>query len=54
MNSVGTNVFLLDDLKAGGSKGLNSMEDLSLLPRYSGGIWTDQIDVIGPALQSRK
>jgi len=55
MINVGTEVFVGDDFKAGGLKGLNRPEDLRKLPKgYSGGIWTDQIDVIGPALRGRR
>jgi glycerophosphoryl diester phosphodiesterase len=55
MHNVGTNVFVADSLKPGGLKGIDSTEDLKRLPpRYSGGIWTDRIDVIGPALGLRK
>jgi glycerophosphoryl diester phosphodiesterase len=55
MINVGTEVFVADDLKSGGLKGLNGPEDLRKLPKgYSGGIWTDQIDVVGPALRGRR
>ena len=54
MNSAGSNVFVVDDLQAGGVKGLNSSDDLGKLPNgYSGGIWKDQIDAIGPALREQ-
>jgi glycerophosphoryl diester phosphodiesterase len=58
MDGAGTSVFLvddlsLDDLKAGRSQGINSLEDLQRLPKgYSGGIWTDAIETVGPALRT--
>lgn len=55
MASAGTAVFVVDDFAAGGSKGLNSLEELRKLPAgYSGGIWTDQIEVIGPVFRRQK
>jgi glycerophosphoryl diester phosphodiesterase len=58
MDSVGTSAFLMDevtleDFKAGRSQGLNSLEDIAKLPNgYSGGVWTDAIETIGPPLRS--
>jgi glycerophosphoryl diester phosphodiesterase len=47
MDAVGTRVFAVDDYKAGGTKGLNDRTDFKKLPKgYTGGIWTDQIDVV--------
>jgi glycerophosphoryl diester phosphodiesterase len=55
MASVGTQVFVVEDLAPGGSKGLNSEKDLSKLPpNYAGGIWTDRVEVIAPLLLSSR
>ncbi len=55
MHHVGTDVFVADRLKPGGLKGLDSTEDLKKLPPgYSGGIWTDRVAIIGPALGRRR
>ena len=52
MDRVGTSVFVADDYQSSGSKGLNTLADLDKLPaHYSGGIWTDSIEVIGPTLR---
>lgn len=53
MASLGTEVFLVDDYAGGSfSEGLNSRSDLGKVPpAYTGGIWTDRIDIIGPALR---
>lgn len=59
MKSAGTTVFVLDslsmaDYKAGRSQGLNTLDDLKRLPKgYSGGIWTDSIETIGPAIHAQ-
>ena len=52
MASLNTDVFLVDDYAGGSfSEGINSIEDLEQVPpAYTGGIWTDRIDLIGPAL----
>ncbi len=51
MDRVGTRVVLFGDYSGGGSvQGLDDPDRLTELPRdYSGGIWTDRIDLIGPA-----
>ncbi len=60
MERAGTSVFVWDemslkDMRTGRSKGLNSVQDLQKLPsEYSGGIWTDNIEVIGPQIRDRK
>jgi glycerophosphoryl diester phosphodiesterase len=55
MHHVGTDVFVAERLKSGGLKGIDSDENLNKLPPgYSGGIWTDRIDIVGPALARRK
>lgn len=52
MAALGTDVFLVDDYAGGSfSEGINSIADLEKVPPvYTGGIWTDRIDMIGPAL----
>jgi glycerophosphoryl diester phosphodiesterase len=52
MDRVGTRVVLLGEYGGGGiSSGFDLPDQLTDLPRrYSGGIWTDRIDLIGPAL----
>ena len=53
MESVETAVFLIGDYAGEGfSQGINDLQRLSdLLSNYSGGIWTDRIDLIGPAMK---
>lgn len=54
MDSVGSLVFVVDDYKAGGTKGLNNETDLGKLPKgYAGGIWTDEVDVVGAKIRAR-
>lgn len=49
MASLNTDVFLVDDYAGGSfSEGINNLEQMP--PAYTGGIWTDRIDIIGPAL----
>jgi len=52
MASLNTDVFLVDDYAGGSSsEGINSLSDLGKVPpAYTGGVWTDRIDIIGPAL----
>lgn len=52
MASLNTDVFLVDDYAGGSfSEGINSLSDLEKVPpAYTGGVWTDRIDIIGPAL----
>jgi len=52
MAAVGTPVFVVDDYAGGGfTQGLNRVEDLERLPsNFAGGIWTDRIDLLAPAL----
>ncbi len=54
MRAVNTNIFLLDNYKGEGfSRGLDDLERIQDLPgNYSGGIWTDRIDLIGPAVEN--
>lgn len=53
--SVETLVCMQDDYGGGGfSTGLNRVVDLEKVPSdYAGGIWTDRIDLIGPAVRQR-
>lgn len=53
MDAVGTKVFLVGEYKGEGfSQGVDDVESLQKLPQdYSGGIWTDKIDVIGPEVE---
>lgn len=54
MSRVETIVFLTDAHSGSFSQGLNDLADLSGLPTgYSGGIWTDRIDILGPAVNSK-
>ncbi len=52
MEAVGSPVFLVNDYTGEGfSRGLDSLADLERVPPgYSGGVWTDRIDRIAPAL----
>ena len=53
MDKVDTNVFLVGDYQGEGfSQGFDDPERLKDLPsNYAGGIWTDRIDRIGPAVR---
>ncbi|MEM7354049.1 MAG: glycerophosphodiester phosphodiesterase family protein [Acidobacteriota bacterium] len=55
MASVGTTVAVMGDYEGGKfSSGFDDPERLSELPDdYRGGIWTDRIDLIGPAIDER-
>ncbi len=55
MDQVGTSVVLIGDYGGEGfSQGFDDPERLTELPaNYSGGIWTDRIDLIGPAVRAR-
>ena len=52
MANLNTDLFLVDDYAGGSfSEGINSLSALGKVPpAYTGGIWTDRIDIIGPAL----
>ena len=56
MEKVGTSVFLIGDYRGEGfSRGFDDPDRLKELPSdYAGGIWTDRIDLIGPALEETK
>jgi glycerophosphoryl diester phosphodiesterase len=53
MDAVGTLVLLIGDYRGEGfSQGFDDPNRLSDLPsHYAGGIWTDRIDLIGPAVE---
>ena len=53
MDSVGSRVVLIGDYEGGGlSQGFDDPERLLDLPGdYSGGVWTDRIEVMGPAVR---
>jgi len=51
MDRVGTRVVMIGDYDGGLSQGFDDPDRLTELPRgYSGGIWTNRIDLIGPAI----
>lgn len=52
MEGVGSPVFLVNDWTGGFSEGIDTLEDLEakVPPGFAGGIWTDRIDRIGPAI----
>ena len=53
MATVETSIFLIADYQGEGfSQGLDDLEQIRSLPEgYSGGIWTDRIDLVGPAVK---
>jgi glycerophosphoryl diester phosphodiesterase len=54
MAAAHTAVYAVDDYKKGGTKGLNNSSDLGKLPPgFAGGIWTDQIEIVGIYLKSK-
>ncbi|MEM9087726.1 MAG: glycerophosphodiester phosphodiesterase family protein [Cyanobacteria bacterium P01_F01_bin.53] len=55
MKDVGTSVFLIGDYAGEGfSQGIDDPARLKDLPSdYAGGIWTNRIDLIGPAIKRR-
>lgn len=55
MESAGSPVFLVNDYDGGASEGIDTLEDLlEKVPEgYTGGIWTDRIDRIGPSVRVR-
>jgi glycerophosphoryl diester phosphodiesterase len=51
METVGSRVFVQGDYDGGWSSGVDTVQDLARQPEdYSGGILTDRIDVIAPAV----
>lgn len=54
MQAVGSAVFVAGPYSGGASTGIDSLEQLNALPpNYRGGIWTNQIELLGQALKSR-
>ena len=55
MDRVGTRVVLIGDYGGEGfSKGFDGPDRLAELPAdYSGGLWTDRVNLLGPALRKR-
>lgn len=56
MEAAGSTVILLGPFSSGdiGSTGIDSVEDLSAIPDgFAGHVWTNRIEVIGPALRER-
>jgi glycerophosphoryl diester phosphodiesterase len=55
MAAIDTSIFLVGEYQGEGfSQGLDDLERIRALPEnYSGGIWTDRIDVVGPAMRRR-
>ena len=54
MDSINTRVILVAG-DGGWSEGFDSLSDLERLPEgYSGGIWTNRVDVIAPELTIKK
>ncbi|MEO0984632.1 MAG: glycerophosphodiester phosphodiesterase family protein [Cyanobacteria bacterium J06639_14] len=53
MQQVNTSVFLIGEYRGEGfSQGLDDLKRINALPDdYAGGIWTDRIDLIGPAVK---
>ncbi|HWK68175.1 MAG TPA: glycerophosphodiester phosphodiesterase family protein [Rhizobiaceae bacterium] len=52
MRSVGTEVFVVAPWSGGATAGIDTPEELKTLPKgYSGGIWTNAIEVIGPIIK---
>jgi glycerophosphoryl diester phosphodiesterase len=53
MAEIDTSIFLVGEYQGEGfSQGLDDLERIRALPEnYSGGIWTDRIDVVGPAMR---
>jgi len=52
MRAAGSEVFLVNDYDGEGfSRGLDTLADLKRVPAdYRGGLWTDRVDLLGPAL----
>lgn len=55
MEKAGSPVFLVNAYSGDGMNGIDSTRDLEaeVPAHYGGGIWTDRIDIIGPALRRR-
>lgn len=54
MRSVDSEVFVVGPWGGGATAGIDAPEELATLPEaYSGGIWTNAIEVIGPIVKGR-
>jgi glycerophosphoryl diester phosphodiesterase len=54
MRSVGSAVFVLGNYSGESSQGIDTLADLDSLPTgYEGGIWTNEVELIGMALHDR-
>ena len=52
MENAGSRVFVQGDYHGGWSSGIDTAQDLARLPAgYSGGIFTDKIEVIAPTVK---
>jgi glycerophosphoryl diester phosphodiesterase len=52
MKSVGSEAYVVAPWHGGGTAGIDTAEDLATLPdNYSGGIWTNAVEVIGPLVK---
>lgn len=55
MQSVGSAVFVLGNYSGEAAQGIDSLADLEALPKdYEGGIWTNEVELIGTALGERR
>lgn len=57
MEAAGSDIVLLGPYEKGdpGSRGIDSQDELALIPAgFDGYVWTNRIEVIGPALKSRQ
>ena len=55
MRSVGSAVFVLGNYSGETSQGIDTLVDLDSLPTgYVGGIWTNEVELIGTALRDRR
>jgi glycerophosphoryl diester phosphodiesterase len=55
MRSVGSAVFVLGNYSGETSQGIDTLVVLDSLPTgYEGGIWTNEVELIGTALRGRK
>jgi glycerophosphoryl diester phosphodiesterase len=55
MRSVGSAVFVLGNYSGEAAQGIDSLADLESLPKdYEGGIWTNEVELIGTALSERR
>lgn len=55
MNSVGSAVFIMGEYFGETTQGIDTLADLDSIPTdYEGGIWTNEIALIGTALRDRR